>query len=241
MMMQQPLRKMDIVKLLRKKYMLEAVLEISTPTTGLTFSEIREAVPDAHRLVYNCPADADDGEIYTYRTSAVTSYDLLQTILAANHNRPCYDIIFVDPFHTYACSSIDLSGAFVLLRPGGIMVVHDCNPPEPSLTSPDFVEGPWCGLTYMGFIDFTLRREGLEFYTVDTDYGCGVIYKQRPLPGSPSPRHDGSCDRLAFAWEAARHGEPMRYDFFDRHRRELLNLKTTDEFFAFEELSPAAM
>jgi hypothetical protein len=117
--------------------------------------------------------------------------------------------------------------------------VHDCNPAEVSLTSPDFVEGNWCGLTYMAFIDFTLRREGLGFCTVDTDYGCGVIYKQRPLPGTPSPQHEGARDRLAFAWDAARHSEPMRYDFFDRHHRELLNLKTADEFFALEGILPA--
>jgi len=233
------LGKMEIVKLLRKKYKLGAFLEISTATTGQFFSEITHEVPDAHRLVYNCPSGADDGMTYTYRTEASTSFELISAILADNQNHPCYDIIFVDPFHTYASSSIDLSGAFALLRPGGIMVVHDCNPPEASLTRPEFTAGGWCGVTYMAFIDFTLCRDGLDFYTVDTDYGCGVIYKQRPPPDSLPHLPDDARERLAFAWDAARHDDATRYDFFTRHRHDLLNLKTVEEFFALEGLSPA--
>jgi hypothetical protein len=232
-----PLGKMDIVKLLRRKYGLGGFLEMSTPTTGLVFSEVLNDVPAPHRLVYNCPEDADDGELYTYRTEAPTSDELVHAILAANHGLPCYDIIFVDPFHTYACSSIDLYGAFVLLRPGGIMVVHDCNPHDASIASPESTPSEWCGVTYMAFIDFVLCREGLSFYTVDTDYGCGVIYKNRHLPyGVPLPSN-AARERLAFAWNAARHDDATRFDFFARHRRELLNLKSVEEFFALEGLS----
>jgi hypothetical protein len=188
--------------------------------------------------VYNCPDDANDGQPYTYRTTAQRSNEITQAILAANKNLPRYDIIFVDPFHTYASSSIDLSGAFALLRPGGIMVVHDCNPPEAALASPEFTPAAWCGVTYMAFIDFTLRREGLGFYTVDTDYGCGVIQKHRSRPGIVWPRRDYARDNLAFAWDAARHSEATRFEFFAQHRAALLNLKTVEEFFALEGLSP---
>jgi len=179
-----PLGKMDIVKLLRRKYTLGEVLEISTPTTGWAFSELKDEVPDAQRLVYNCPDGVDDGQTYTYRTEATTSGELTNAILAANRGAPCYDTVFVDPFHTYACSATDLSGAFALLRSGGIMVVHDCNPECASLTSPEFVPGDWLGVTYMAFIDFVLRRRATDFYTVDTDYGCGVVYKDRRLPAA---------------------------------------------------------
>jgi hypothetical protein len=231
-----PLGKMDIVKLLRKKYGLSAFLEISTPITGQQFSEMQDDVPAPHRLVYDCPSDADDGKTYTYRTKAGTSYELMHAVLAANHNLPCYDLIFVDPFHTYACSSIDLSSAFVLLRPGGIMVVHDCNPHDASIASPERTPGEWCGVTYMAFIDFALCREGLSFYTVDTDYGCGVIYKHRHLPYAVSLPSNAARERLAFAWNAARHDDATRFDFFAQHRRELLNLKSVGEFFELEGL-----
>lgn len=234
-----PLRKMQIVKLLRRKHGLGAFLEISTPSTGWSFSELLDEVPDAHRLVYMCPSDADDGSTYTYRTEAQTSRQLTNAILTANRNVPCYDIIFVDPFHTYANSSIDLSGAFALLRPGGIMVVHDCNPEEAAITSPEFTPGTWCGVTYMAFIDFTLCREGLSYYTVDTDFGCGVVYKHQQQIHTASHRPNGARARLALAWDAARHDDATRFHFFAQHRRDLLNLKSVEEFAALEGFSPA--
>jgi hypothetical protein len=242
-MSEPPLRKMQIVKLLRKKHGLGPCLEVSTPNTGQTFSELLDEVPDAHRLVYRCPRDVDDGKAYTYRTEAATSHELMNAILAANRNVPCYDIIFVDPFHTYASSSIDLSGGFALLRPGGIMVVHDCNPEDASIISPEYMPGTWCGVTYVAFIDFTLCREGISYYTVDTDFGCGVIYKHRQQAGAASRQANGARDRLAFAWDAARHDAATCFDFFTQHRRDLLNLKSAEEFSALEgfTLAPAAM
>jgi hypothetical protein len=233
------LRKMEIVKLLRRKYGFGPCLEISTPNTGQTFSELLDEVPDAHRLVYMCPSDADDGRTYTYRTEAMTSHQVTSAILVANRNSPCYDIIFVDPFHTYACSSIDLSGAFALLRPGGIMVVHDCNPEVASIASPELTPGNWCGVTYMAFIDFTLCREGLSFYTVDTDFGCGVIYKHPQRADAAAHPPNGARDRLASAWDAARHNEATRFDFFAQNRRDLLKLKSVEEFFPLEGFAPA--
>jgi hypothetical protein len=236
-----PLGKMDIVKLLRRKYALGEVLEISTPTTGLTFAELRDDVPDAHRLVYKFPADVDDGQTYTYRTNARISGIVTNAILAANHNAPCYDLVFVDPFHTYDCSATDLSGAFALLRAGGIMVVHDCNPECASLTAPEFLPGDWLGVTYMAFIDFVLSRGELGFYTIDTDYGCAVVYKDRKLPRGSSPISNGARERLTRAWNATRHDDAARFEFFAQHRRDLLNLKSIEEFAALEgfALAPA--
>ena len=234
-----PLGKMQIVKLLRRKHGLGAFLEISTPITGAQFAEMAGENPDPHRLVYNCPNDADDGQAYTYRTDAPTSSKLIQAILAANQNRPYYDIMFVDPFHTYACSSTDLSGAFALLRPGGIMVVHDCNPADAAIASPEPVSDTWCGLTYMAFIDFALRHNGLSFYTVETDYGCGVIYKH-PVRLPMASRRKETLDHFAFAWDMVRHNTATRFAFFAQCRRELLNLKSVEEFFALEGLPRAA-
>jgi hypothetical protein len=95
----------------------------------------------------------------------------------------------------------------------------------------------------MAFIDFTLRRAGLSYYTVDTDFGCGIIHKHRPRPkfiwNWRDDARSHACDYLASAWAAARHNEATRFEFFAQHRRDLLNLKTIDEFYAQESLSPA--
>ncbi len=230
---------MDIVKLLQKKHGLGSFLEISTPTTGFTFSEIIDAVPDAHRLVYNCPAGDDDGQTYTYRTETLTSRELTRAILAANRNTPCYDIVFVDPFHTYDCSSNDLSCAFSLLRSGGFMVVHDCNPEDKALTSPEFTQGAWLGVTYAAFIDFTLHHDNTSFYTVDTDFGCGVVYKDRPGYDVAWHACEDARNSLAAGWRATDRDSAARFDFFSQNRRELLHLKSVEEFAALEGISLA--
>ena len=41
---------------------------------------------------------------------------------------------------------------------------------------------PWCGVTYKAFLDFVLKR-GLNYLTVDTDYGCGIITKAEGILG----------------------------------------------------------
>jgi hypothetical protein len=233
------LEKMEIIKLLREKHRLGAFLEISTPTTGHYFAAMSDQRPETHRLVYNCPDHVDDGLPYTFRTSECSSHKLTQAILAANQSRPVYDLIFVDPFHTYACSSVDLSGAFALLRPGGIMVVHDCHPTDAELATPQFRAGSWCGLTYMAFIDFSLRRDDLCFYTVDTDFGCGIVHKH-PARTQIARLEPDARDQLAFAWDVARHDEATRYNFFARHCRELLNLKSVEEFLTLEGLTRTA-
>jgi hypothetical protein len=224
------MRKSDIINLINRKYGLRRFLEISTPTTGFAFADTDAAMLEVcHRLVYNCGETEDDGLPYTFRTSAPYSYELIGEILAKVEGGPCYDSIFVDSFHTYKCSHTDLSGAFALLKPSGVMVVHDCGPTDPDIAGPKFRKGNWCGVTHAAFIDFVLGRSGLSYYTVDCDYGCGVIHKH---PGmSPiRARSGGGFDQLLFRWDSARHQNKTRFQFYQRHRTELLNLVSEADF-----------
>jgi len=79
-----------------------------------------------------------------------------------------------------------------------------------------------------------------DFYTVDTDYGCGVVYKDRRLPsrGRPPIANDAR-ERLARTWKVTRYDDAMRFEFFAQHRRDLLNLKSIEEFAALEGFSLA--
>ena len=47
------------------------------------------------------------------------------------------------------------------------------------MASPTPIGGEWCGVSYKAFLDFVLSRNDLDYCTVDIDYGCGVIFKQR--------------------------------------------------------------
>jgi hypothetical protein len=50
---------------------------------------------------------------------------------------------------------------------------------------PKYIPGEWCGVSYRPYVDFISQRNDLAVYTVDTDYGCGVIRKlANPSAGS---------------------------------------------------------
>lgn len=84
---------------------------------------------------------------------------------------------------------------------------------------------------YQAYVDFISQRHDLAAYTVDTDYGCGVIRKL----ANPSPQSATSAGaELLGDWRIKR-GDPMEaFAFLQAHKQVLLNLITTDEFFARE-------
>jgi hypothetical protein len=223
------MRKTDIVNLLARKFGCRKVLEISTPTTGGKFAGIDAArLAACDRLVYNCRNDLDDGNVYSFRTPAPSSKDLIETLVADGRK---YDLVFVDAYHTESCSAEDLAGAFSLIEPGGWVVVHDCSPTNPDVVAPSFTSGEWCGLTYATFIDFIIGRTDLRFFTVDCDYGCGAI--QKTSLDKPQLRRD---DPIAKQWLETRPDDGQRFSTFDTYRRRLLNLMSPEAFLQSEYL-----
>ena len=72
----------------------------------------------------------------------------------------------------------------------------------------------WNGTTWKAFIDFRCNNPHLSMYTIDTDCGCGIIkfgeqeiYKMANLT---------TC---------------LKWDYFEKHKKELLNLISTKEFY----------
>ena len=218
------LTKIEITNRLGRRYGYRSLLEISCASTGFTRGGFdRDQFPRYQRLVYRCSADFDDGAPIAFRTTAGSSHELTQSLLSERAPANLYDVVFVDPYHTYENSMTDLLGAFALIRSGGAIVVHDCRPTDPEMVSPVFQAGCWCGVTYWAFVDFVLGRAGIEYFTVDADYGCGVIRKTRPRSG-------GDDSALEFAWKiAARRDEP-RYAFFREREADLLRLISARRF-----------
>lgn len=221
------MRKYDIINLLGRRHGLRDYLEICTPSTGLTFAKVdAETFKTCHRLVYRCPEDTDDGQEYTYRTTTPSSREITRTIFTAVGSKPIYDLIFVDPWHELKASAEDLEGAWQLLRPGGYIVVHDCNPPNEEVASPQFRKGAWCGETYRAYIDFLAFKAEASFCTIDTDFGCGVVKK---VVGDKLALL-GNTVELWLKWAASPSDAASRYFFFDNHRAELLQMCDEAEF-----------
>jgi hypothetical protein len=147
---------------------------------------------------------------------------LTRTIAAARDWQPSYDVILIDSWHTHQSALEDLDGAWMLLRPGGFIVVPDCNPATEDLASPDDRAGDWCGETYRAYLDFLAFRRDVAFSTVDTANGCGVIRKL----GAGTGVRDNSPERLNLwlNWLALPDDAAARYAFFVKHREALLRL-----------------
>ncbi len=224
-----PLLKSDIANLLGRKCGLRRYLEISTGTTGNQYQRIdRRQYSFRRRLVYRCrrpgwfaraaeillPGEAIEGEALTWIAAGAP-----------------YDFVFVDPQHSYACSLRDIRLGWRMLAETGILMVHDCSPPSLALAGAEFQPGNWCGLTYAAFIDFTLSEAGLDFYTVDADYGCAVVRRRKQASAEPSVP-----STLADGWRKTATDHRERYAYFDRWREQLLRLTTIEDFLRRENL-----
>lgn len=165
-----------------------------TPRDGLR----KEGVDPAGRCTHKMTSDAFFEENYL-KTPPVT-----------------WDIIFIDGLHTGEQVMKDIHNSLMYLSPGGTIVVHDCNPPTEWHTRPyeqfKFDRSPWNGTTYKGFVTYKQHNPLLEMFTVQTDWGCGIIRHPHPFePTLPS--------EITVTWE----------DFRD-NREKYLNLITPEEF-----------
>ena len=126
-----------------------------------------------------------------------------------------YDLIFIDGLHTEQQVYKDLTNSLECVDENGFIIVHDCNPATEWATRPseEYKQGEiWNGTTYKGFIRFKSEHPELTCFTVDTDFGCGVITDRSMLKNN-APGIIG-----------------LTWDHFDKHRTELLQLISVDEF-----------
>lgn len=169
--------KIHICGLLAARYGYRNYLEITTSETGLRFREAQVLGFDhCSRLVYRHDGREIDGLPVTYSSP---SEDIDAPLEAIARSGVAYDIILVDGHHTYDCASRDIKQAFRLLPPGGSLVVHDCYPTSREVATPQYHQGDWCGVSYKAYLDFVLGNASLNYLTIDTDYGCGIIMKPR--------------------------------------------------------------
>jgi hypothetical protein len=224
--------KMEIVGHLATRHGLSRYLELCTPTTGRLYDRLdRNVLTTAHRLIYNCPEAFDDGLDVDFRTEG---FDIDTCLAEIRIRGQRYDIILVDPFHDYACSLHDLAAAFGLVEPGGFLVVHDCLPSSRAMAAPEYSHGEWCGVTYKAYLDFVSHRK-LDYRTVDTDYGCGVIRKPAPRDMLAGAGRSSSATRdhgLWQEWHAIGNDFERAFGFLEAHKEPLLRLVRADEFLA---------
>jgi len=145
-----------------------------------------------------------------------------------------YDIIFIDGLHESAQVSRDIQNALKHLNPGGVIVMHDCNPSKYEHTTTG-IDGCWTGDTYKAFIRFqedtsciidfpskSVLFSDYEVYVIDTDWGIGII---KPFPEEKSR---GITSLYEGKWDVET--AQKDWEYFDKNRKELLNLISVEEF-----------
>jgi hypothetical protein len=136
------------------------------------------------------------------------------------HETTVFDVIFIDGLHEASQVEKDIHNALKHLSPKGTIVLHDCNPPTLEHTTTGDKHGHWNGDTYKAFIKFQMQYPEYEAYTIDTDWGCGVIH---------TPARDGGAIGWIDSWSNFK-GVIDDWDYFDRNRKSLLNLISVEEF-----------
>jgi len=118
-------------------------------------------------------------EVYQNLTYWMTSDEMFATMPQDNK----YDIIFIDGLHTKEQVYKDLRNAYKHLNVGGTIILHDFLPTEEDHQRVPRVSGIWNGDVWK--VGPVLKLYGVQFYTVDTDFGCCVIPYQQALSGLP--------------------------------------------------------
>lgn len=131
------------------------------------------------------------------------------------------DVAFIDGLHTYEQSLLDFQYCYKHLRPGGVILFHDCNPlteeagvkawsPADAVQKTGKPVTIWNGDVWKTIVHLRALHPELEVFTLNGDQGVGVARK-----GTPE-------STLSFKAEEI---DAIPYATFAARRQEMLNLK----------------
>lgn len=192
------MKRYDIIRRLIEQRGYKSYLEIGVLSNetfdNLPMLEIKHSVDPNGQAVFNMTSD----EFF------------------ADHCSQSYDIVFIDGLHLAEQVTKDIENSLTHLNKGGIIVVHDCAPNNEYEQLREGISGrPWCGDVWKAFAIMKATRYDLKMCVVDTDYGCGLIWR------------DGFMNS-PIAYEPI-NGE-YTWDFFCKHRNNIMGMITVEEF-----------
>ena len=102
-----------------------------------------------------------------------------ETFLKQNNDK--FNLIFIDGIHTEDQVLNDIAIAYKCLVAGGIIIIHDCLPPDAwhQRELEDYHEGEnWNGTTWKAALRI-FNQSQHKCSIIDTDWGCGIIDTSR--------------------------------------------------------------
>ena len=197
----------DIMNYLIQKYNYKTYLEIGV-NDGLCIRKINIDHKDG---VDPYPGSEVGGAVVPEINYPISSDDFFNSIEPIK----TYDIIFIDGLHHCEQVDKDIINALKHLNKNGIIILHDCNPPEYELQLVPRITGLWNGNVWKSIAKLRCTRPDLSVKVIDIDWGIGVVH-----PGEQNIYTEKSYDYIVQNWE-----------YFDNNRDEILNIISLEEFY----------
>jgi hypothetical protein len=200
----------DIINQLISKYNYKSYLEIGVRNPNECFNLIKCDIKHSVDPGYE---NSDNSVDYKYTSDSF--FKLLESNYLNLSPIFKWDIIFIDGLHISDQVEKDFENSINHLNDGGIIVFHDCNPPDIWFAREDYlVDGKpkgWNGTVWKLIYKLRSTRPDLFVCTVDTDYGIGLVKK-------------GSQKCCEF-------DNPFyEYRKFETNKKDYLNLISVDEY-----------
>jgi len=117
-----------------------------------------------------------------------------------------YDIIFIDGLHEAKQVKKDIENALKVLSRDGVIICHDMLPLTKAHQEVPRIQKQWNGDCWKAFVRLRAERSDIEMYTIDTDWGLGII-------------RQGSQEVLDIKTDE------LTWGFFERHTQRLMNIQ----------------
>ena len=144
------------------------------------------------------------------------------------------DLTFIDGLHTYEQSLKDTLNTLKFLDQNGVIVLHDCNPLDALAAYPaksiddarhDLEHNTnwqniWNGDVWKTIVYIRKNHPELTAFVLDTDHGLGFVFKKKRAD-LPSVFDKIDCV------------DDLEYDFLDKNREALIDLKPISYFEEF--------
>lgn len=213
----------DIINHLIKAHNYKSYLEIGVWDKDLNFNKIlckeKYWCDPRPEVLYQKGTGSDLG----YGMTSDKMFELFDSEKDEIGNRRKFDIIFIDGYHHAEQVIKDINNSLRYLSDNGRIVIHDCNPPIEDMAKEEWILNEWCGTVWKGWIKWRIENYKDYFtYTVNTDYGCGIIEKNEDWSNSMSKESTNFLLMYAI--------EKMDWLYFNEHRSSLLNLISVENF-----------
>lgn len=191
------------------------------------FLEIGTAQGETYRNVVapvRISVDPDPESMATYHMTSDEFFDMTRYV-GTPEGEMSFDVIFIDGLHTAEQAYRDVKNALSVLKPGGVIVMHDCLPTSEAMQrhSETYPGGMWTGDVWKAFVK--LRSESKHLmYTIDVDFGCGVIDTSMKLTGHYATSFEKHAAENAVK-SLPSDMNHMTYEQFVANRNEWMNVK----------------